>query len=103
MLAAIVFICYLDADFLRDGIVVGTGAVAGDHVKSAVKRRLGLPPGSPFFFDRIDFAIGGALGGLWIFPWMTWVHALIIVALAYPVHLVGNAISYRLGWRKTPH
>jgi len=103
LIASVVCALYLDEWFLRDGCVIGFCTIAGDHIKSAAKRLLGIPPGAPWFFDRIDFAIGGGLGAMLVVPGMTWLHLLFIVAMAYPVHFVGNQVSYRLGWRKTPH
>jgi CDP-2,3-bis-(O-geranylgeranyl)-sn-glycerol synthase len=89
--------------WLTDGLVIGLGAVLGDQIKSFIKRRLDRPAGSPWFFDRIDFAIGGGLAAWWRFDWVTWRHVLIIILLAYPVHLIGNQISHARGWRDTPH
>jgi len=101
--AMVVLLLYLNPHWFIEGLVLGLGTVLGDHVKSAVKRSLGYPPGAPWFFDRIDFAIGGAVAAMWYLPWVTWEHVLTIVALAYPVHLIGNRISYNMGLRKTPH
>lgn len=105
ILAMWVFNFYDDPYFFRDGFVVGLGVIAGDHIKSAIKhsRWIGIKPGDKWFFDRIDFAIGGSLAEMWLYPWMSWVHALLIVAMAFPIHLIGNAVGHKLGWRKTPH
>jgi len=84
------------------GLAMGLGAVLGDHIKSFFKRRLGKPPGSPWWPDRIDFAVGGGLAAWLTLGWVTWQHVAVIVALAWPVHYVGNKLSHKLGLRDTP-
>ena len=101
-LAVIVLFLYRNPHFLREGLVLGWGVVIGEHVKSFFKRRLSFKEGTPWLFDRLDFAIGGGIAAWLYFPWVTWEHVLCIVAIAYPVHLIGNRFSYNMGWRKTP-
>jgi CDP-2,3-bis-(O-geranylgeranyl)-sn-glycerol synthase len=102
LMATIVLYMY-DPNFLVDGLVLGLGAVLGDHIKSFIKRRLGYPPGYKWWPDRIDFAIGGGIASTFLFDWVTPLHVLTIITAAWPIHVVGNLIGYYLGWRKTPH
>ena len=90
-------------DWANAGLTPGLGTVLGDHMKSFFKRRLGRPPGSPWFLDRIDFAIGGGLAAKWYYDWVTWKHVLCIILLAWPIHYFGNRFSHSRGWRDTPH
>lgn len=103
LLSMFVLLLYVDPHWFDEGLVLGVSVPVAEHMKSFVKRRIGLKEGSPWFLDRLDFAIGGALAARWYFPWVTWEHVICIIATAYPVHLIGNAVGYRLGWRKTPH
>jgi hypothetical protein len=89
--------------YLFSGLVLGWGAVLGDHIKSLIKRRLGYPPGTQWWADRVDFAIGGGVMAWFFFPAVTVEHVLLMVAFAWPVHWVGNRIGYMLSLRKTPH
>ena len=84
-------------------LVLGWGAVLGDHGKSFFKRCLGYPPGARWLPDRFDFALGAGLLLMWYTPYVRWQHVVVLVAMAIPTHFVGNAIGYQLGWRKTPH
>jgi CDP-diglyceride synthetase len=44
------------------GLRFGTGAMAGDAAKSFVKRRLGIPPGTPWIpWDQVDFRLGALI------------------------------------------
>ncbi len=104
MLAMLIFRLYRGTDWHAAGLVVGLGVVIGEHTKSFFKRRLELKEGTPWFFDRIDFAAGGGIAAwLYFYPSVSLLHVLCLIAIAYPVHLVGNRVSYALGWRKTPH
>jgi hypothetical protein len=86
------------------GAMIGLGAVLGDHAKSFIKRRLpNRPPGSPWFPDRFDFALGGGVAAWCAIPWVTLWHVALIVCIAIPVHYAGNKISYKYGYRDTSY
>ena len=85
------------------GHLLGLGAVLGDHVKSLIKRWRGIPPGEKWFWDRVDFAIGGIVTAWLLVSGFSWQHAVVIFAAAWLVHVVGNQISFWLGLRDTPH
>jgi hypothetical protein len=85
------------------GMILGLAAVLGDHAKSFIKRQRGMPPGTKWFWDRVDYAVGGIIAGFICISPFTWENAIIIFAMAWLVHMIGNPISYMLGLRKTPH
>lgn len=99
----IVVLVYQRPDWWLEGLVLGLGAVLGDHVKSFIKRRLRKPPGSAWWPDRIDFAVGGGVA-MWLYSnWVTIEHVIMLALIAWPVHYIGNKLSYEAGWRDTPH
>lgn len=101
---SVVSLIYQRPDWWLEGAVVGLGAVLGDHIKSFIKRRLpNKPPGSPWWPDRIDFAIGGGVGAMLYLPWVTIEHVVMLALIAFPVHYFGNKWSHENGWRDTPH
>ena len=100
--AATVLMFYREPTNSFIGLWLGLGAVLGDYVKSVIKRLLEKPSGSPWWPDRIDFAIGGGLMALTIVPGVTWQHVVIIVLIAWPVHYFGNRWGHKRGWRSTP-
>lgn len=94
---------YSRSDFWAIGFLFGIGAVAGDHVKSFVKRRLGIPSGERWWpFDVLDFVAGGLIATLPAVGWIGWKRVAVIVLAWLVVHPIGNKIGYRLGLRKTP-
>lgn len=84
------------------GPLFGAGALIGDAVESAFKRRQNIAPGNSWFpFDQIDYIVGGCLFSLPIvqlglsqYLWVlfTWVG----------VHLLTVLIGYKLGIRDKP-
>lgn len=81
---------------LLAGGVMGLGALVGDSVKSAFKRKRGIASGKPFVpFDQIDFILGGSLFALAVMPISlgVFVTALIITPL---LHLTVNVLAYKL-------
>lgn len=83
------------------GIRFGLGAMAGDAVKSFVKRRLGIEPGRPWIpFDQLDFALGAlllvgpsaGLGGPDI---------VVLLVVTFAGDLAVNRVGYALGVRET--
>ncbi len=78
------------------GVVLGGGALLGDLVKSAIKRRLRIPPGSRWFpWDQLDMAIGGLLGGALLYS-LSWQTVLTVLLLTPFIGLLVNAGSYLL-------
>jgi CDP-2,3-bis-(O-geranylgeranyl)-sn-glycerol synthase len=87
------------AHWLELGLRFGVGAMAGDSVKSFVKRRLRIPPGAPWIpFDQLDFVLGAlvlvaprATLSLW--------DLVIVVAFSFGGHIPTNHSAYWLGIR----
>jgi CDP-2,3-bis-(O-geranylgeranyl)-sn-glycerol synthase len=83
------------------GVRFGAGAMAGDSLKSFVKRRMGIAPGHAWIpFDQIDFVIGAlvltASRASLSLPDMA-----LIVILSAAGHIAVNHLAYWLGVRKT--
>jgi CDP-2,3-bis-(O-geranylgeranyl)-sn-glycerol synthase len=83
------------------GLAFGFGSMAGDSLKSLVKRLKGIPPGRPWIpMDQLDFIVGSIL---LIFPFatLTWPDIAIILAVSFVGDIAVNQISYALGIRAT--
>ena len=88
--------------WLPIGLALGLGAMSGDCVKSAIKRRRGKPPGSSWMpFDQLDF-ITGAL--LFIAPVVNlpWAEVVGVLVFTFVADIAVNRLAYRLGIKSTP-
>lgn len=86
---------------LAFGALAGFGALLGDAVESAVKRRLGIASGEPLiFFDHVDYIIGGTVLTYLLVPW-TWEHILVLLSVAAFANPAVNLAAYLLGIKKT--
>lgn len=75
------------------GAALGAGALAGDAVKSFLKRQLNIAPGKPWpLLDQIDFVIGALVVAWFIFP-LTLVH----VVTALIIFGVGSYVTSYIG------
>ncbi|HEX6612850.1 MAG TPA: CDP-archaeol synthase [Rhodanobacteraceae bacterium] len=84
------------------GLAFGGGAMAGDMLKSFLKRRLGIPPGARWMpFDQVDFAIG-ALVFASPFADLGLANAIALLALTFAGALVLNRMAFRLGIKRDP-
>lgn len=84
------------------GVLMGTGALIGDAVKSFFKRRLNRPSGSPWVpFDQLDFIIGGLLFAS-AYAWPGWQVALILLILTPLLHALTNLAAYAVGLKSVP-
>jgi len=86
------------------GFIISLGALIGDLIHSFVKRRFGIPEGSPLpIADQLDFVLG-ALFFYFIFP-KSQSPSLLTIAIIFlvtlPLHLLTNFIAYELGLKKT--
>lgn len=84
------------AYWLSAGILLGTGALLGDLVKSFAKRRFKVKPGKSFMpWDQVDYTIGSLL-----FLSMIFVPSLKIVIGALVVnfllHMIANHLAFYL-------
>ncbi len=82
------------------GVLMGTGALSGDLLKSFIKRRVGIEPGHRFIpFDQIDFVIGALLFSTLLIN-ITWLIALTSITLSFVLHVSTNHIAFWLKIRK---
>lgn len=83
------------------GLGFGAGAMAGDCLKSLLKRRLRIEPGAPWLpFDQLDFPIGAlALVGPW--SGLSWLDAALILAMTFVGDLAVNRVAFRIGIKDT--
>lgn len=89
---------------LEKGFILSTGAVFGDLLGSFIKRRLGLPPGSPApILDQLDFLAGALIAakiaGL---DNLTSTDILVLVLLTLVLHPLTNLLAYMLHLKKVP-
>jgi CDP-2,3-bis-(O-geranylgeranyl)-sn-glycerol synthase len=81
------------------GLLFGVGAMAGDSVKSFVKRRVGIPPGRPWIpADQLDYAVG-ALLLVWSRVHLSWVDVTTVLVIGFLGHFIVSRIGYQLGVR----
>jgi hypothetical protein len=83
------------------GLAFGFGSMAGDSLKSLVKRLKGIPPGRPWIpMDQLDFVVGSLLLS---FPIVTlsWPDIATVLAVSFVGDIAINHISYALGIRAT--
>ena len=81
----------------------GFGVPLGDWSKSFLKRRRGIAPGGKWWVEKIDFLVASFLlfavtGTVLPLPYY-----LVPVIFYILVHGPGNAQSFKLGWRNSPH
>lgn len=84
------------------GFEFGFGAMAGDSVKSLLKRKAGIAPGARWFpLDQLDFVIG-ALLLVGFRAGLTWQDIAIILAVTLIGALPVNRLAFRLRIKQTP-
>ena len=91
-----------DSRWLLAGLAFGVGAMGGDCLKSLLKRRLGIAPGTRWIpLDQLDFALGALLlvGPL---ANLRWPDVVAILALTLLGDLAVNRIAFRLHIKDTP-
>jgi CDP-2,3-bis-(O-geranylgeranyl)-sn-glycerol synthase len=93
---------YTGGAWLWLGLALGAGAMAGDALKSLLKRRLGIAPGRPWPpLDQIDFALGAlALAGPSAGIGM--LDVLAILAFTFIGDVLANRLSFRLHLKDVP-
>jgi CDP-2,3-bis-(O-geranylgeranyl)-sn-glycerol synthase len=83
------------------GLAFGFGSMAGDCLKSFVKRLKGIPPGRPWIpMDQLDFIVGSLL---LISPFVTlsWPDIATVLAVSFVGDIAVNHVSFALGIRAT--
>jgi CDP-2,3-bis-(O-geranylgeranyl)-sn-glycerol synthase len=81
------------------GLRFGIGAMAGDSVKSFVKRRVGIDPGKPWVpWDQLDFVLGALV---LVAPWLllSWSDLTIVLFLSVVGHIIVTHAGYWTGIR----
>lgn len=97
------FIDYTRDDLVVVGLLMGVGAIAGDHIKSFFKRLVGIVPGERWWpFDQLDFVVGGLVVVTPYVGWIGWGRGILLASVALFVHPVGNWFGYKIGLRKVP-
>jgi CDP-2,3-bis-(O-geranylgeranyl)-sn-glycerol synthase len=90
------FLFQYDARFRYDvllGFMLSLGALVGDAVKSFIKRRLDIPPGSSLpIADQLDFVVGALFFSLLVSP-PSLLTLLIIVVITPPIHFLTNFLA----------
>ena len=90
-----------DRGWLDLGVRFGTGAMAGDAVKSFFKRRAGIAPGQRWIpFDQVDFVVG-ALLLVWPVTGLSRWDVPVILVISAVGHVAVNHAGYWLGVRQT--
>ena len=89
-------------------ILLATGALLGDLVKSFFKRRLGMKRGASLpLVDQLDFVVGAwvftylAIPG-WFTTYFTWNIMITVLIITPLLHLTTNIIGYIIGVKKEP-
>jgi len=83
-------------------IVLSTGALVGDMVKSFAKRRKGIKSGGRWFLvDQLDFIVGGLVFSLIIRIPEIWVVVILLVVTGF-IHTATNIIAFKLKLKKVP-
>jgi len=89
-------------------ILLATGALLGDLVKSFFKRRLGMKRGASLpLVDQLDFVLGA-----WVFTYLsspgwftinfTWNIMAVVLIITPLLHLTTNVVGYIVGVKKEP-
>jgi CDP-2,3-bis-(O-geranylgeranyl)-sn-glycerol synthase len=87
--------------WLAIGLAQGVGAMAGDMVKSFVKRRIGIAPGKPWVpADQLDFAVGALIPIAFLVP-LSAADVLWILAITFVADIAVNHVSFYAGIRST--
>jgi len=83
-------------------ILLSIGAIAGDIVGAFIKRRLGIPRGSPApLLDQLDFITGALL--LCSLVYLPSLEIIIFLYIATPIiHWLANILGYIIKVKQTP-
>jgi len=88
-------------DWFVVGLIMGTGAMCGDSIKSYFKRRVGIVPGERWIpADQLDFVIGALIPLSMMVP-LGWSDILFILTFTFVADIAVNHASFYLGVRNT--
>ncbi|MGQ9513462.1 MAG: CDP-2,3-bis-(O-geranylgeranyl)-sn-glycerol synthase [Thermoproteota archaeon] len=84
------------------GFLMGVGSVFGDMVGAFIKRRLSMPPGTPFpGLDQFDFIVGAYAVSSPILH-LSSTSIMLILICTPAIHIVANYLSCAMGIKKIP-
>lgn len=114
LVAGVQALAYLNVDFFRQntfidyghvnfavfGLLMGTGALVGDMVKSLIKRSLDKPSGRPWFpWDQLDWIMGAMIASS--VAYIPTIKQAVVTAILYVgVHLVSDRVVAKMGIKK---
>ena len=76
------------------GFLLGAGALAGDLVKSLIKRKVGLKPGERWIpWDQLDMVVGGIAFGSLMYRF-SWTNVIILLIISPILIISVNIFSY---------
>ncbi|MEB3844875.1 MAG: CDP-2,3-bis-(O-geranylgeranyl)-sn-glycerol synthase [Desulfurococcales archaeon] len=86
------------------GALSGFGAMLGDIVGSFIKRRLGLPRGSPApLLDQLDFYVGALVVLYFVGVRLSLSSVIIWAVIIFFLHRATNYLAYKLKLKSVPH
>ena len=89
------------SNWLAFGAAQGIGAMAGDSIKSFIKRRDGISPGKPWIpADQLDFVVGALILMLPVIR-LDWTEIAVILLVTFVGDIAINYVSFHLGIRTT--
>lgn len=96
------YINYDSASILILGFLLSLGALAGDAIKSLLKRRYSVKSGDSWFpYDQLDYIIGG-LSLILLFVSLPLAIYLWVIVLWFGMHLLFSYIGYLLKFKPKP-
>lgn len=86
--------------WLPVGMLMGSGAIIGDLIKSFFKRRIGIVSGGAWpVFDQLDFVVG-AFAFASLVTWPGWQIFTIACLLTLILHPLTNLLGFVFGFKK---
>jgi len=82
------------------GLLLSSGALAGDMAESFFKRRADIKPGKPFIpWDQLDYAVGAVLFVFIVYP-LSFLQIITILLISFLGHILFSHIGYYLKLKK---
>jgi CDP-2,3-bis-(O-geranylgeranyl)-sn-glycerol synthase len=93
---------YVSTNVILLGTLLGLGAILGDAVESFFKRQFNISEGdSWFFFDQIDYILGGIILSYW-FIHLNGLQYLYLILVYFVLHLASTIFGYLFGLKRQP-
>ncbi len=91
---------YSHLNFWILGVLMASGALLGDLLRSFIKRRLHINPGTLWFpFDQVDWILGAIIFTAWYVP-ISLGQMIIAVLLSVLIHPLVNYVCYLIHMQK---